>query len=437
MVRGMVIEADLTCVEGALRRGVRVAVDENGRIGAVGPDAGETTLRLNNQALLPGMISAHSHAFQRGLRGRVEVFPRGAGDFWSWREAMYGLVEGLDAEAFRRLCVQCFREMLDAGITTVGEFHYLHHSREGADFALDREVVAAAEEAGIRLVLLSAYYRTGDIGRPVEAAQRRFASPDVASFVASLERTRAALRAETQSLGIAAHSIRAVPPPDLCELASYARSEGMVLHMHAAEQRREVADCRRAYGRDPLEILTEAWGEHPGATAVHATHSEPEILERFVASGGRVCLCPLTEADLGDGLPAVEPLRARAGAVCLGTDMNLRIDMTEEVRLVEYAHRLVREQRGVWTDDQGRCAERLWALATENGAAALGILGGRIAAGYLADLISLDLAHPALAGAAPDAVLEAFLFGAGAGAISGVCVGGRWIRAPGSTAQQP
>ncbi|HKY60000.1 MAG TPA: amidohydrolase family protein, partial [Gemmatimonadota bacterium] len=248
-----VVEADLTWTGERFEAGVQVAIGSEGRIKAVGRLGRPADRRLERRALLPGLVSAHSHAFQRGLRGRGERFPHGAGSFWTWREAMYGLVESLDGERFRRVCAQTFREMLDAGITAVGEFHYLHHSPDGPDHAFDRLVLDAAAEAGIRIALLSTCYETEGIGRPLEAAQRRFATSG-AAFLESLDRLQQELDPSTQSLGIAAHSVRAVPLEEIVRLHQEATRRGLVFHMHVAEQRREVEECVERYGRSPLAL---------------------------------------------------------------------------------------------------------------------------------------------------------------------------------------
>jgi formimidoylglutamate deiminase len=401
----VIIEADLTWTGERFERGVQLVIEE-GRIkdlGALGADAH----RLHRQALLPGFVSAHSHAFQRALRGRGETFPEGAGSFWSWREAMYALVQQLDADRFYDAVRATFAEMLAAGITTVGEFHYLHHSPAARDYAFDELVLRAARDAGIRIVLLLTYYKTGGIGQPLAPAQQRFATPSLDDF------WRQADRLDAQHLGIAAHSIRGVPLDDLAPLYKGARARGMVMHMHVEEQRKEIDDCRAAYGATPLHLINERLESCEGFTAVHATHSEPEEMQRFLERGGQVCITPLTEANLGDGIPDLSALRAPS----LGTDSNARISMLEEMRWLEYAQRLRSETRGVF-----RGALPLLQAATTNGARSLGIDAGEIRKGKLADLVAIDLDARSIQEVDEEHLLEALIFGAGDEVIKGTIV---------------
>ncbi len=414
MTHRQIIEADLTWTGQQFVPGVQVMVD-SGRIEAIGAIGFQATHRLPGQALLPGFISAHSHAFQRALRGRGETFPAGSGSFWSWREAMYELVTQLDAHAFYEAVRATYAEMLAAGITTVGEFHYLHHSPDGQDFAFDEIVLRAARDAGIRIVLLLTYYKTGGIGQPLSAAQKRFETASLASFWQQVDALHAKLDRTTQTLGVAAHSIRGVPLDDLEPLYSEARRRGMVMHMHVEEQRREIEECVAAYGATPMQLLNQRLPGCEGLTAVHATHSTPQDLEQFLARGGSVCITPLTEANLGDGIPDITPLQSMPGRLCLGTDSNARISLIEEMRWLEYAQRLRGETRGVFRDAEGRNAPRLLHFATHGGAQSLGLEAGRIEPGAFADFVSVSTAS-----------LEELVFGRGDDAIRRVCVGGKW-----------
>ncbi|MDX1385038.1 MAG: amidohydrolase family protein, partial [Thermoanaerobaculia bacterium] len=341
-----VLEAEITWTGDRFERGIRVELDGAGRIAAVGRLAAEPTRRLPRRALLPGFVNAHSHAFQRALRGLGESFPEGAGSFWTWRQAMYGLVEGLDEAAFRRWTLQAFGEMRRAGITTVGEFHYLHHAGE-LDFRFDELVLEAAAAAGIRLVLLEAYYRTGGVGRPLEGAQRRFATPSPEAYWRRMDELAAATAAAGASLGAVVHSVRAADPDELAEIAAEATARGLVLHLHLEEQRQEIADARQAWGTTPMGLLLDRVEVGPHLTAVHCTHTRPEELRAYLDRGARVCVCPLTEADLGDGLPALGEAEADPASLALGTDSNLRISMLEEMRWLEHGQRLRGERRGV------------------------------------------------------------------------------------------
>lgn len=422
-----IIEAELTWTDGAFRRGVQVHVAEDGRIASAGPASAAATRRLPGRALLPGFVNAHSHAFQRALRGRGESYPAGGGDFWSWREAMYALVEEMDETAMRRVCGQALREMLAGGFTTVGEFHYLHHRDfAAADFAFDRVLIEAAAEAGIRLVLLLCHYRTGAIGRPLGPGQRRFDTRGVDAFLRQLDALSGRIDARTQSLGIAPHSIRAVPADEVELLWREAAARGLVVHMHVEEQAREIDECRAALGTNPLAWLLDHVAVDGRSTIVHATHSTPADLRRYTALGGNICVCPITEGNLGDGLGDGEAMLSRRDAVCIGTDSNVRIDALEELRWLEFVQRLRGRRRGVHKTAAGEVAAQLLASGTEHGARSLGVPAGRIAAGRLADFVVVDLGHPALLDATDETLAGMLALGAGADCVSEVCVGGAW-----------
>jgi formimidoylglutamate deiminase len=425
-----VIEADLTWTGAAFEPQVRIAVDERGRIAEIGRLTTEPTLRLSRRALLPGFVNVHSHAFQRGLRGQGERFPAGAGSFWTWREAMYRLVAELDAPAFRRLCAQTFREMLDAGITTVGEFHYFHHSAGAQDFAFDELVLHAAVEAGIRIVLLESYYVTGGVGRPLEGAQRRFDGVSLEAFWRQMDRLDALCDPTLQTLGVAPHSLRAARPEEIAALHAEASRRGLVLHIHVEEQPKEIDEVRAVYGRRPLQILTDALPVAERVTSVHCTQSEAADLRRYLQAGGGVCTCPLTEGNLGDGIPAELPLMHAAGRLSLGSDSNARISMLEEMRWLEYGQRVATRSRGVVTGSDATVAPALIRIATAGGADALGVAAGRLETGRWADFAVVNLGHPTLEGCDAETLPGALAFGAGNEVIVESCVAGRW-RLPG------
>lgn len=421
-----VIEADRTWIDGRFLPDVQVAVDPNGRITDTGALGLTPTRRFPSRLLIPGMVNVHSHAFQRGLRGRGETFRDGAGDFWSWRNAMYDLVTALDADTLYRTCRMAFHEMLNAGITCVGEFHYLHHDAPD-DFAFDRVMLRAARDAGIRLVLLETFYATGGIGKPLQPGQQRFRTPSVDEFWRHLDMLADELDPANQTLGVAAHSIRAVSLEALRPLRDEARTRSWPFHMHLEEQRREIAECARVYGRRPIELVLDTLGEAHGVTAVHCTHTPPDVLTRFQQAGGGVCLCPLTEGNLGDGIPTLTGAPPTDTLLCLGTDSNARISMLEEMRWLEYGQRWRTETRGVLQDAQGATAPRLFAAATEAGARVLHVEAGRIAPGAWADLVVVNPTTVALDGLPPEDLMAGLVFGSGEDAIDEVCVGGRWV----------
>ncbi len=426
MTAPQIIEADLTWTGARFEPGVRIAVDRRGRIAAAGRLTTEPTRRLTGCALLPGFVNVHSHAFQRALRGQGESFPAGAGSFWTWREAMYRLVAELDAPAFHRLCVQAFGEMLDAGITTVGEFHYFHHSKGAADFGFDEVVLHAALEAGIRIVLLQSYYATGGVGRPLEGAQRRFDAVSLDAFWRQMDRLDGLADPTLQTLGVAPHSIRAAGPQEIAELYAEACRRKLVVHIHVEEQPKEIDEARAVYGKRPLAILTEALDRCAGMTAVHCTQSEAPDLHRYLAAGGGVCTCPLTEGNLGDGIPAALPLIHQSGHLSLGSDSNARISMLEEMRWLEYGQRLATKSRGVITGPDATVAPALLDIATAGGARALALPAGRIEVGRWADFAIVELEHPSLTGCDAASLPGALAFGAGNAVIAETCVGGRW-----------
>ncbi len=422
------LEAELTWTGERFEPDIRITVERSGRIADVTKisEADPAATRMAGKALLPGFVNAHSHAFQRGLRGRGESFPAGAGSFWSWREAMYELAGGLDPDRFHRLYVETFREMRRAGITTVGEFHYLHHANAGElDFRFDEAVLAAATEAGIRLVLLEAFYRSGAIGQPLAGAQRRFSTPDAESYWRQMDRLAPMLN-DRQTLGAVAHSIRAADPGEVAELYAEARRRGLVFHMHIEEQRQEIADCIAEYGATPMALLNDRLDQFDGFTAVHCTHTESTEMSRFLAAGGSVCLCPLTEANLGDGIADIAAVHQAGGTLCLGSDSNARISMVEEMRWAEYVQRLAGEQRGVLRDESGSVARPLLAAATVAGAHSLGLDTGRIEPGHWADFIAIDLTCPTLAGWQPETLLTTLLLGTAEETIAATCVAGEW-----------
>lgn len=421
-----VFAAELTWTGERFERDVCLAVDAAGRITAVGQEVGTVTDKLHRTALLPGFVNVHSHAFQRGLRGRGETFPAGAGSFWTWREAMYELVTTLGPDAFEAVCFQAFCEMRMAGITTVGEFHYLHHADPDAlDFELDFRVLQAAKAARIRLVLLQSWYAHGGPGRPLAGGQRHFRTASMDAFWAQMDRLEKALDPATQSLGIAPHSIRAATPGEFAELHAEARRRGMVVHFHAEEQPIEIDECLAAYGKRPLALLLDQLPIGPESTAVHATHTTPADLARFAATGATVCLCPTTEGNLGDGISNLPDFLAASGQVAFGSDSNARISTLDEMRWCELVQRLARQKRGVVLDTDGDVAPRLLDFATRGGARSLGIPTGRLEPGHWADFVLVDLDALELTGVPENHLADALVFGCGERVIAGTVVGGR------------
>ncbi len=425
----VIIQPELTWTGTRFERGMQITIDD-GRIGAVGP-ATDAADPWPKRAVLPGLVNTHSHAFQRGLRGLGERFPRGGGSFWSWRDTMYELVESMEETTIYDLSRQAFTEMLAAGITTVGEFHYVHHDASGRGYAFDEVVVRAAADAGIRLVLLCTYYKTGGIGQDLAGGQSRFHTESPQEYWTNFDRLSSRTDPTLQSIGVAAHSIRAVPLEDLVALHDESTRREVVFHMHVEEQPAEIKACEAALGHRPMALLNERLAIDERFCAVHCTHTDPADMEPYLAAGGNVCICPLTEANLGDGIPDVAGILAGRGRICLGSDSNARIDFVEEMRWLEYAQRLSTESRGVCVDAAGHAAAVLLEAATANGARALGLHAGRLEAAASADLIAIDLDAPPLSGWTDDTLLDTLVFGAGGDAVAATCVAGRWVHGEG------
>jgi formimidoylglutamate deiminase len=433
-----VLAPDLIFHQGRVESGLALAV-RDGRIERIASaaslvEAGHTLERLPGRLLLPGFVNAHSHAFQRVIRGRTQWRPaRGQADFWSWREAMYGAALGLAAAEIQAVARFCFLEMLLAGYTTVGEFHYLHRDEHGQRYAdpleLSRRVIAAAEEVGIRIAHLHVCYARGGVDRELLPEQRRFATPDLDEYLRDVDALIAAYRSSPGvTIGVAPHSVRAVPPDWLRPLHDAASSWGVAFHMHAAEQPAEVEAARAAWGRRPVELLADLGVLQGGTCLVHATHLTDEEV-RFVAEAGVVvCACPTTERDLGDGFLRGQELLAHGGTVAVGSDSQTIIDPLEEIRLIEYHERLRRLQRvvlgGNETADTVEPAPTLLRIASAGGAAALKLHAGELQAGMHADLVGIDLEHPSLAGWTEAALPALLALSAPSAVVADVWVGG-------------
>jgi formimidoylglutamate deiminase len=420
---------------GAVRQGVAVELD-GGQISAVvdAPGVGERddVVRLPGRLLVPGLVNGHSHAFQRHLRGRVEVRdPAAPGDdFWSWRESMYAAAEALDPRGMRAVAEECFDAGRRAGYTAVGEFHYVHHRPDGTPYEEPNElalaVIDGARAVGVRIVLLMAAYARGGAGRGPTAAQRRFCDRSVEAYLSRVERLAAAVAGDPLvTVGYAPHSLRAVPADWLAEIARHASGTGYPLHIHAAEQPREVAESLEEFGLRPIEHLQNCGVLGPAATVVHATHVSPVELDLLAQTGSTVCACPTTEANLGDGfLPAAE-LWERGVPVSLGADSNVRLDPFEEARETEGCARRQSGRRNVLVaEGDAGPAPSLWRCLTDHGARSLGLAAPGIVAGAPADLVALDLQHPEIRSVEPRDLAAAVLFSGTAALVRETWVAG-------------
>jgi formimidoylglutamate deiminase len=411
-------------------RDVRIEV-AGGTIASVAANAArEGAVHIPGIAV-PGLPNLHSHAFQRGMAGLAERRGPTADSFWTWREVMYRFLAHLTPHHVEAIAAFAYMEMLEAGFTTVGEFHYLHHDRDGSPYGdlgeMAARIVAAATETGIGLTLLPSFYAYGDFAAaPPIAGQRRFIN-DVDRFVRLLERTRAiADGLPNARVGIAPHSLRAITPETLravCEAAP----EGPI-HIHAAEQVKEVEACIATLGRRPVEWLLAQAGVDARWCVIHATHmTEPETRD-LAASGAVAGLCPLTEASLGDGVFEGARYLAAGGRFGIGTDSNIQVDAAAELRQLEYGQRLMRRERNVMTTGAGESTgRRLFAMALAGGARALAQAIGSIAVGRRADIVVLDADHPDLASRSGDEWLDAWIFVIGRAAVQTVLVGGETV----------
>lgn len=375
---------------------------------------------------LPGLADAHSHAFHRALRSRVQ--PR-SGTFWTWREQMYKVADRLDPESYRALATAVFAEMALAGISCVGEFHYLHHRPGGAPYpdpnAMGEALITAAADAGIRITLLDTCYLTGGIGRPLQGPQLRFGdgtAGDWARRAGSLYEQIGKAGRRHARVGAAIHSVRAVPREQLRAVASWARERRAPLHVHLSEQPAENEACLDAHGVTPARLLAESGALGALTTAVHATHLTDEDIDLLGTTMTGVCMCPTTERDLADGIGPARALADAGSPICLGSDQHAVIDMFEEARAVELDERLRTRVRGHWT------AGELLAAATSNGHYGLGWPeAGRLEPGAYADLVTVDLGSVRTAGAGPGHAAEAAVFAATSADVRHVVVSGRPI----------
>ncbi len=386
--------------------------------------------------VLPGMPNLHSHAFQRALAGLTQTAsPDGDDDFWTWRETMYAFVERLQPEDVEVIAEQTYLTMLRSGYTAVGEFHYLHHQPDGTPYddraELARRIVAAARRTGIGLTLLPVLYSHGGFGgQPATPRQRRFLN-DLDGFSALLEDVAALCTGDPQlRYGMAPHSLRAVTEAELTEALRRldALDEEAPVHIHVAEQMKEVMDYLLWSGQRPVAWLLDHAPVSARWCLVHATHMMPEETAALAASGAVAGLCPTTEADLGDGLfPILDYLRHR-GRLGIGSDSHTLIAPSDELRLLEYGQRLSRQRRNVLRlPDRTSVGRSLYEAALDGGAQALGRPLGRLAPGFRADLIILDGDDPLLYGKTDDAILDTYVFSGGPALVRDVIVGGRLV----------
>ncbi len=366
---------------------------------------------------LPGLANTHSHAFHRALRGRTQT---GRGTFWTWREQMYAVAERLDPDSYYALARATYAEMVAAGYTSVGEFHYLHHQPDGTPYddpnAMGHALLAAARDAGIRITLLDTLYLSSGFGAAPEGVQRRFTDGTAEAWQSRV----AGLRGDDHAvIGVAAHSVRAVPADDLPAFRPHVEA-GRPVHGHLSEQVKENDDCRAAYGVTPTRLLTDHGLLGPTTSAVHATHLTSEDIRLLGESRTYASFCPTTERDLGDGIGPSRALLEAGALLTLGSDSHAVIDAFEEMRALELDERLASQQRGHWS------AAELVAAAGPVGQQSLGFAdAGAIAVGRRADLVTVDTSSPRTAGTGADA--HTAVFAASSADVRHVVVDGRVV----------
>jgi formimidoylglutamate deiminase len=423
---------DLIYTDGTFQSGLAMFADANGRIArfSSAPADLATAQRMAGKAILPGLVNGHSHAFQRVLRGRTEHRTAAARDsFWTWRESMYHAANHLSPEALYRASRMAFLEMVLSGVTTVGEFHYLHHAPNGAPYQdrneLAYQVVRAATDTGLRIALLRTAYARSGWRKPAEPGQTRFLTPRVEDFIADTEALRARISGaryrEGAWVGVAPHSLRAVPLEYLLDVKAYARTRPMPVHMHVSEQPADVEACLAEYGARPVELLDRNGLLDTNFTAVHAIHVTGDEISSLTRAHATVCACPTTERNLGDGTaPAGEFWKAQV-RVSLGSDSNVQINLLEDARSLEYHLRMLQLERAVLP------AKHLFHCATEAGSNSVGGPGGSLEPGRAADFFTVALDDPSIAGADSESLLTHIVFSAERTAVRDVAVGGKFV----------
>jgi formimidoylglutamate deiminase len=463
---------DLIFTGGRFANGQALVCNSSGTIVRLAPIdelKDEKRIRLSNRAMLPGMVNAHSHAFQRVLRGRTEHRTGNQQDsFWTWREMMYSAATRLTPEDIYDASRLAFLEMVLNGITAVGEFHYLHHSPDGTPYddpnLLAKEVGRAASDVGLRIALLRVAYARSGFQVAQNQQQSRFIEKDPETYLKNLESLRSDLRGSSPTVregatainhalpdgrataplssawvGVAPHSVRAVPLDYLREVVAYANQNQLKVHMHVAEQPAEVSACVEEYGRTPVALLATEGLLSQRFTAVHAIHVTPKAVPSLAKTGAMVCACPTTERNLGDGVVPADEYFKHDVQICLGTDSHAQIDLLEDARELEYHLRLQKLERAVLDtqsqvsssksqgEERGGLATRLFDCATINGARSIGSPNGLLESGKAADFFTVALNDPSIAGASSDDLLSTIVFSMSRAAVREVVVGGKPI----------
>jgi formimidoylglutamate deiminase len=413
-----------------------VLVNEEGRISESLERVDASTTRivdLPGKALLPGFANVHSHSFQRLIRGKSESRVTSGRDFWSWRGTMYHAASQLDPQDVYDVARMAFFEMVLAGITTVGEFHYLHNAPDGSPYEdpnlLGKQVIAAAQSVGLRIVLLRTAYLRSGFELPRDPGQIRFFESGEA-FIQNMSALVRECSADTSevSFGVAPHSIRAVPLHDLRKIAAWSRDAKLPLHMHVSEQIAENEACIQEYGRTPVELLSSERILRPDFTAVHAIHITPAEIRMIAEADATICSCPTTERNLGDGIFPADRAMTAGIHVALGSDSQTQIDPLEDARQLDYHLRLQQQERAILDQIAGKSlASRLFECATVHGARSLAVPGGELKPGSFADFFTVDLSDASIAGNSTADLLPIIVFSLNRSAIRDVVVNGKMI----------
>ena len=412
---------------GGVASGVTIAIGADGRIAAIETDDGQGAERFGGLAL-PGMANVHSHAHQRAIAGLTERAGADDDSFWTWRDAMYRFALKMNPDEFQAVATQAYIEMVKAGFTAVGEFHYLHHQPDGTPYDNPAELglrcLAAAEASGLAITLLPTLYMQGGFGGvPPQPGQRRFIN-SLESFLALTAALPPSSAGAVQ--GISLHSLRAVPVAAIQEVLAVFTT-GPV-HLHVAEQTKEVEDCLAATARRPVELLLDHVELTRRWSLIHATHLTLTETSSLARSPATVGLCPITEANLGDGIFPARAFCRDGGAIAIGSDSNVEITVAGELRLLEYSQRLHHRARNVLAGGPERSTGRtLYEAAASGGATALGQPMGALAVGNAADIVILDLDHPALVGREGEDIIDGFIFSGGNAAVRDVFIAGRQL----------
>lgn len=435
---------DFLYTGGEFHAGMGVLVGEDGsivRFGSEMPTDSATIVRMPGKALLPGLVNAHSHSFQRLIRGVAEHGGPNGDDFWAWRNTMYHAASQLDPEDLFDVARMAFLEMALSGITTVGEFHYVHRRQDGTSYddpnLLSKRVIDAAQSVGLRICLLRVAYSRAGYELPPNPRQKRFYE-SCDEYLSNAAQFAADLRGgpSTVSMGVAPHSIRALTLESLVHIVEWTKERGLPIHMHAAEQTAEIAACEREHGASPIRLLAQHGLLSDKMTLVHAIHTAPDEVEAIAQAGAKICSCPTTERNLGDGIIDAEKAIEQGILFCFGSDSQATINLLEDARDLDYHLRLKRQRRVLLDGIHGEeLSARLFHYATAGGAASLKLNTGLLEQGRPADFFSINLNDVSIAGISSEELLSMVVFALERVAVRDVVVNGRVVIQDGRHAQ--